>query len=173
MNEHVEPSVSSVALRYGIITGLVLVIFTLILLLTDMSGEPSISWLAYLIIIGGIVLGMKHFRAENGGFMSYGQGLGLGTLLSVIAGGLAGITTYVYIKFIDSSSVGKILEKQRLDLEERGMDDDQIEQTMAMTEKFTNPEMMLVFTILIYLMVGFILSLIIAAIMKRNRPEFV
>ena len=57
-------------------------------------------------------------------------------------------------------------------MEEKGMDDAQIDQAMAMVEKFSGGALSTVFAVLGALLIGFILSLIISAITKNPRPEF-
>jgi hypothetical protein len=163
---------TSVGLRYGLITGFVSVIFSLVLFVTEMNTNKVLSNLSILILIAGIIFAYRYFKSANNGFMSYGQGLGIGAVLSAVTGLLGGIFTFIYVKFIDSSFMQRMQETQIEELEARGMSDEQIEQGMAMAEKFSGPGMMLVMGILVTLLIGFILSLVIAAIMKRSQPEF-
>ncbi|WP_207436369.1 DUF4199 domain-containing protein [Sabulibacter ruber] len=171
MNEQtVTPG--SVGVRYGIITGFISVLYSLILFITDLNTNPVLSNLSLLILLGGIIMAYVYFKKENMGFMSYGQGLGIGTLLSAISGLLSGIFVYIYVEFIDTGLVERMRNIQIEKMEEQGLSDEQIEQAMAMAEKFTGPLMMLVVTIIASAFFGFVFSLIVAAIMKRNRPEF-
>jgi hypothetical protein len=178
MNEQytLEPtsaaSVKSVALRYGLLTGLVTVIYSFILYVSGYSENKGLSLLGTVILIGGIVLAHKYFKKENGGFMRYGQGLGIGSLVSVVVGLMSGIFMYIYIKFIDSGYLDKIRETQIAELEKRNMSEEQIEQAMAITKKMMNPEMMVVWAVIGTLFIGFFLSLIISAITKHTRPEY-
>jgi membrane glycosyltransferase len=178
MNEQytLEPanstSVKSVAIRYGLLTGFVTVIYSFILFVGNLSENKILSSLSYVILIVGIILAHKHFKKENGGYMSFGQGLGIGTLLSVILGLMSGIFMYIYIKFIDSSFLERMREMQVAELEKRNMSDEQIEQAMAITDKMMGPEMMVVWAIVATLVMGFLLSLIISAITKHTRPDY-
>jgi len=165
-------SPSSVAIRFGLIIGFVSIIYSLILFVTETNTNTTLSWLGMIIPIVGIVLAYKAFKNENDGYMSYGQGLGIGTLLSAISGILSGLFTYVYVSFIDPTVLSRMREMQVLELEKKGMSDEQIEQAQGMVEKFSGPGMMLVFAIIGGIVIGFIISLIVAAIMKNNRPEF-
>lgn len=166
------PTPASVGIRYGIITGFVSIIFSLILYMTGLHLNKGLSYLGMIIPVVGIVLAYKHFKSENAGYMSYAQGLGLGTTLAVVAGVLSSIFTYIYLKFIDGSIIEQIRNASVEELEKNGMSDEQIEQAMSMTESFTSPEMMFVFGIVGAAFWGFIVSLIVAAIMKNSRPEF-
>lgn len=167
------PSKNAIALRYGIIAGIISIIYSLILNITDLAfTNKSLSWISFIILVAAIVLAMREFKRQNSGYMSYGQGLGIGTLVSVVSSILGGIFTYIYVKFVDTGYIEKMRSMQIADMEAREMNDEQIDQAMSMSEKMMTPEMIVVFAIIGGLVFGFILSLIIAAIMKKTRPEF-
>lgn len=165
-------SASSVGIRYGLITGLVMVILTLGLNMSGLEQSPA-KWLSLVVLVGGIWMAHTFFKQHNQGFMSYGQGLGIGSLLGGIAGLLNGVVSYVYINFIDTEFLTRSMERARADMEAQGkLSDEQIEQALAMAAKFTNGPFMLIGAILGTLLFGFLLSLIISAITKHTRPEF-
>jgi len=163
-------TVSQIGLRYGLIVGLVLVVFSLILQMTGLATNNWISSINYIFIIIGIVLAHKAFKEGGDGYMSIGQGLGIGTLLSLIAGILSSIFVFIYIKFIDDSMMQLIKDKQYEQMEAQGMDDAQIEQAMAIAGKFATPEMILIMGIIFTVFAGFILSLIISLFTKKPNP---
>lgn len=165
-------SVKSVAIRYGLLTGFISVIYSFILFVADLSENKILSSLSYVILIVGIIVAHKHFKKENGGYMTYGQGLSIGSLLSIILGLMSGIFMYIYIKFIDSAFLERMREMQVAELEKRNMSDEQIEKAMAITDKMMGPEMLVIWAIVGTLLMGFILSLIISAITKHTRPEY-
>ncbi|GGK89528.1 DUF4199 domain-containing protein [Rufibacter glacialis] len=171
MNEQTV-SPGSVGVRYGIITGFVSIIYSLILYMTGLHLNKGLSYLGTVIPIVGIIMAYLYYKKENGGFMSYGQGLGTGTILAAVSGVLSGTFTYIYLKFIDGNILEQIRNASIEEMENKGMSDEQIEQAASMTEKFTTPEMMLIMGVVGAVLLGFILSLLIAAVMKRNRPEF-
>ena len=167
-----QASVTSVAVKYGLLTGLVGVVYSLIIMVTDLGDNRILSSLAYLILIAGIVLAMKQYKAINYGYMSYGQGLGIGSLVSLIFGLLTGIFTWIYTEFVDTEYMGRMMEKQREEMLSQGMTDEQIDAGMKIAENFQGPVTMILGAAVITLIIGFILSLIISAIMKNSRPEF-
>jgi amino acid transporter len=172
LNQTTGTSTKAVALRYGFITGFVTVIYSLILNITEQNTNTWLGYISFIILIVGIVMAHKHYKSENHGFMTYGQGLGIGSLLSLIVGALSGIFMYIYIKLVDNSFMERMQEQQIVELEKRGMSDEQIEQAIQVSQKMTSPEMMVVWAIVGTLLFGFILSLIISAITKHARPEF-
>lgn len=161
-----------VALRYGMLTGLVSILFSFGLNIMHQESSPA-RYISFAILIGGIVFAMNAFKQQNQGFMSYGQGLGIGTVLSAVVGLMSGIFTYVYMTFIDTEIMGRITEKMRTDMEARGgMTDEQIDQAIAMSGKFMNGPFMLVFALLGSILIGVLLSLVISAFIKNAQPEF-
>ena len=167
-----QPSVTSVALKYGFITALAGIVYSLIIMVADLGDNRLLSSLAYLILIAGIVLAMKQYKAINHGFMSYGQGLGIGTLVSAVFGLLSGLFMWIYTSFVDAGYMDRMMEKQREVMLDQGMSDEQVDAGMAMAENFQGPLAMIFGGLIGAVVVGFLLSLIISAIMKNNRPEF-
>ena len=119
-----------------------------------------------------MVYAMREFKAENSGYMSYGQGLGIGTLIAAISGLLNSTFTMFYTQFIDTNLMKKALETAREDMERRGMSDDQIDAGMQFSEKMMSPGILFAMGIFFSIFIGFIISLIVAAILRRNRPVF-
>ncbi|MEJ8803534.1 DUF4199 domain-containing protein [Pontibacter sp. H249] len=167
-----QPSVTSVAIKYGLLTALVGVVYSLIIMVADLGDNRILSSLAYLILIGGIVLAMKQYKAANSGYMSYGQGLGIGAIVSILFGLLSGLFTWLYTEFVDTEYMARMMEKQREQMVLQGLTDEQIDAGMQMAENFQGPVTMILGAGVITLIIGFILSLIISAIMKNSRPEF-
>lgn len=166
-----EVTTRGVGLQYGVIAGIIMIIYGMILQLTDMATNQGLAFLNYLFLAVIIFLAHKKYKETGDGFLSYGQGLGIGFWVSLAGGILAMVFSYVYMKFIDSSVMDQAIEKARYDMEEQGMSDAQVDQAMAISEKFMTPEMIFVFGILGILFFGFILSLIISAITKKTDPQ--
>ncbi len=123
-------------------------------------------------MIVGIILAHKHFKHQNQGFMSYGQGLAIGAITSAVSGVIGGVFTFIYFTFIDPGYMARVMELTRSRMEEKGMPDAQIDQAMALTEKFATGPISMVFAILGGLLMGFLVSLVISAFTKNSRPEF-
>lgn len=165
-------SPSSVGLRYGIMLGIVSIILTAVGLITGQEQNTVFSILGLVVLIAFIVLAHRAFKQAHGGFMSFGQGVTIGTIATVISTVLSSLFRYVYTTFIDPQATERAMEAARAKLEAQGMSDEQIDQAVALTSKMSNGPMAVVLAIVFGLFVGLILSLIISAITKRNRPEF-
>ena len=177
--ETTTPSTARIALRYGLYAGLAAIIVSTVLNLTGLSFNKVVGYFRILISLGiavaAIVYACKEFRAANGGYLSLGQAIGLGTLLSAVSGLLSGLFTTIYVTVIDPSFVEKTLDNARTQMEEQGqLSEEQIDQAMEISRPFT--EWLLNFSFvtgpIFGALVGLILSLIIGAIMKKDRDIF-
>lgn len=170
MNE--QPSTARIALKWGAFLGLGLMAITLVMYLTDQTTNPVFSVLTVIAMIACLVLAMRDFRSQNGGYMSYGEGLGTGALLSAVAGLLSAAFITFYNVFIDPTIQQRAFEQAREKLEEQGgLSDDQIDQMMEMSQKFQSPGFTFIAGVFGTLIMGFLLSLIVAAFIRRNKTN--
>ncbi|MHA6249845.1 DUF4199 domain-containing protein [Pontibacter sp. CAU 1760] len=167
-----QPSVGAIALKYGFIFGLIGIIYQAIIMVANVGDNRWLSSLGFVILIAGIMIAMKNYKALNYGYMSYGQGLGIGAILSAVFGFMGGIFTWAYTSFIDTDYMARMMEKQREEMLLQGMTDEQVDAGMAIAQNFQGPVTMILGGAVMTLIIGFILSLIISAIMKNSRPEF-
>lgn len=170
MQENV--STARVALKYGVITAVAVIVYSTIINVSGLAQNRLLSSLSFLILIGGIIWAMKDYREQNGGFMTYGEGLGTGSLVAAIVGVLAATFTMFYMEFIDTTIMQQSLDQAREEMESRGLDDAQIDQALAVSQKFMSPGIMFFMGVITYLIFGFIISLVVAAIMRKTRPVF-
>jgi hypothetical protein len=164
-------TVSQVSIKYGLVTGLVLVVYNLALYMTGLFTNDKLGWITYVILIVMIYLAHKAFKDGGDGFMTLGQGLGVGMLVTVIGGVITSLFSYFYIKFVDETIIEQILEVARVKMEEQGLDDDQIDQALSISEKMMTPEMMVIWGILGMVIIGFVIALIVSLFTKKNNPE--
>ncbi|MFD2786923.1 DUF4199 domain-containing protein [Hymenobacter rubripertinctus] len=164
---------ASVAIRYGLLIGIVTVIYSLVLMATGLEQKPVLGFVTFGILIVGIVLAHKYFKQNHGGFMSYGQGLGIATIMGAVIGTLSSVFRYIYVNFVDAEYTQRAIETARAKLEADGMSDEQVEQAMSFTSKMmaTGP-LSIVFGILASAFFAFLLALVISAFTKNARPEF-
>jgi len=165
-------STTAVGGRYGLLTGLVSVIVSFGIYALELDQSAVARFATMVVLVVGIILAMRHFKVQNGGFMSYGQGLGVGVTAASVVGVLSAAFTYVYTTFVDPELMTRMMDKARADMEAKGMPDAQIEQAMAFSAKFTTGPIMLIFVVLGYIIIGLLISLIAAAFVKNPKPEF-
>lgn len=167
-----QPSTARTALKWGAILGLTLMAITLVMYLTDQSTNPLFSGLTIGAMVAFLILAMRDYRSQNSGYMSYGEGLGLGALLAAIGGLLSSAFVTFYNVIIDPTVQQRALDQAREKLEEQGkLSDEQIDQAMELSQKFQSPGFTFIAGMFGTLFVGFLLSLIIAAFIRRNKAN--
>jgi len=173
------PSLVKVALQFGLYTGLALVIYSLVLIIAGLDLNTVLGFASFAIMIAGIVLALRSFRQQNGGFMTYGQGLGTGVLTSLVIGLLVSLFSVIYSFYVDPSQRERQLkytvEKSEEMMKKFNASDGDIDTAVdKMKEDFNNtgPVKTLFSGTLTYLIIGAICSLIIAAIMKKSPEVF-
>lgn len=165
-----QPTTARIAVKYGLIAGIASIVFVTVMYVTGQATNTALSWLSMIIPIVVMYLAMKEFKEENGGFMSYSQGLGIGTMMSAVSGILSAFYSYIYNEFIDTSLRQQIMDKMREGFEEQGMDDAQIDAALEMSSKFSSPGFTFIFGLLGAIIIGFVIALILSAIMKKDKP---
>jgi F0F1-type ATP synthase membrane subunit c/vacuolar-type H+-ATPase subunit K len=157
----------------GAILGAALLIYTLVLYMTNLTFSSVLGYVSYLIMIGGIVLGIKNFRdQEQQGFITYGRAIGIGMLTVLFASIIMAVFIYLLYTVIDPGLIEKAIEFSRNKMAAKNLTDDQIEAAINMTKKFMTPAFMVIGTIIGYGFFGLIFSLIISAFMKKEKGVF-
>lgn len=172
-----ETTTTQTALKWGAIAGIIGIALTLIGYLMKVEGNTVygiVSGLFTFLLLPSTILylAMADFKKSNSGFISYGQGLGIGAMTGGVAGLLSGIFNFIYLKFVDNSVMERIKEMQISKMEEQGLSSEQIDQSMEIAGKFMGPGMILVGSIFMLVLVYFIVSLIVSAIQKHEKPFF-
>jgi len=166
-------STRAAGIRYGAIAGLVSVVYFVVLTTLGVDTTEGIGrWASLLFTILLIYLAHKYYKDNGDGFMSIGQGIGIGFWLGLISAVISSIFTYIYVKFIDNNFIQQLLDKQRAAMEEGGnLTDEQIDQAMSMTSKFMTPELMLLFGLIGGVIIVVIISIVVSLITQKKAPE--
>ena len=173
MEQTNNPNLIKSTMTSGAILAAALLIYTLILYMTNLTFSTPLGYVAYLILIGGIIWGIKSFRdQEQNGFINYGRALGVGMLTVAFASIIMAIFIYLLYSIIDPGLIQKGIELARTKLVEKNLNEDQIEMAINMSKKFMTPAFLAIGTILGYGFLGLIFSLIIAAVMKNEGNTF-
>ena len=103
----IEPlTTRTVGIRYGMIFGVISIVYFLIFVLADLDMTQGIGrWGTSLISLVIVFLAHKYYKENGDGFMSYGQGIGIGFWIGLVASVASSIFTYIYLKFIDDSFI--------------------------------------------------------------------
>jgi ABC-type sugar transport system permease subunit len=129
------------------------------------------QWIGFIVMIAVLWLGIKAVREESEGrYLTYGKGVGSGVLISLYSGLMSSIYSYIHFKFVNPEFADYQIALIRPKWEAAGLGDAQIEQAEKMTRMMMGAGVQAVLTPIMAVLFGLIISLIIAAILKRNPP---
>jgi predicted permease len=166
---------------YGFISALAGAFLTLILYFLGFHSDPSkltaAGWIGGLfglaVTVVCLALGVRTRRDETpkDAPFGYGSALGAGMLITVVSSLLSTIFTYAYYAFINPAFAEIVLQDKLAKLEASGMSGDRLEKMEAMNRWMMTPVPMAVTALIILIVIGFIISLIVAGILKRPAPN--
>lgn len=167
------------ALRWGIIGGLGSAAVSMIWHVAGWSsygssfsaGNFAMMPVNWAVILGALVMGMKQHRDETlGGHITFGEGFNTGILITLVMSAVSAVFMVVFFKFVAPDVLVDVMEKSRSDMEDRGMDDEAVEQAMKFASFFASPLFFAITGFISKFFGGLILSLIGAAIVKKDTP---
>jgi hypothetical protein len=159
------------AMYYGLITGAAMIIFFLILYVADLYMNNYIGNISFLFLIGGMVWGTLEYRKTYlNGFMTYGKAFSTCFMIALFAAILSAFFTFIFAEFINPNYSQEILEKAREGMMSSGrqMTDEQMDQALIWTQRFTTPVMMAIWGLITSVAISAVLSLLEAIFLKKE-----
>ena len=133
------------------------------------------TWFNLIPLLYGIAVywfSLRAKREENPGqYLTYGQGVGTGMLVAVYSGLLGSLYTYIHFTWVNPNFTDYLIEASRVKWATANLSDAQMEGAEKGMRMFTQPALQATFGFMATLVIGLMIALIIAAILKRNPPE--
>jgi len=173
MEEGNQPKIGKYALRWGVISGALGIVFSLMLFFQGMHYEQSTATtvIGISILFAVIAFGINSFKKDSGGFLKLNQALKLGTGIAVVSG-IIGLIYYFLLTndILEAGYMEKAMElaKDKAFTENPNMTQEQWDQGMAMQEKFKF--LAYPFILIFNAILGLIGGLIFGLIMKKKNP---
>lgn len=124
------------------------------------------TFLTYLPFIGAIIYVQTKHRNELGGFITFGRAFSAGFKVAAYSGLFIGILTLLYYKVLSPSSIDNLMDAA---IAKAGNDENQIKGIEMMRKYMV---FMMMFSVAVtFTISGLIISLISAAIVKRENPN--
>lgn len=169
--EEINPKTGKFALNYGLLLGGISMIFAFMLYTADMhyQGGIAVMLISIALSLAALIVAMIQFKKANNGFMTFGQALKIGVGVCLIGGIIGIIFNQIMSNVIDPDMLAKAMEFQKNQLlETTSMTAEQVDAQMEMGKTFSTPTMQIVFGLIFSLLVGFVLSILPALVLKRN-----
>ncbi|KGL63095.1 DUF4199 domain-containing protein [Polaribacter sp. Hel1_85] len=168
-----QASSKSIILNYGLYLGVIGIIVHLALFasgsLIELQWVNSLA--SFIAMIALIIIGIKKFKEANGGFISWGQGVKIGMGITMISAVIAIVYTLIFMNYIDPTYQQQAMEVQQTAWLDSGMTEEQIEGATEMANKFQTPGILSAMILAMSAFLGFVISAIIAAVMKKSEEE--
>ena len=172
MDAQQAPSIAAIATKYGLIQGVLGFIVFLVPPLTGLK-QNWISLVSLVILIVLMVLAHGEFKRTHNRMMTYGQGLGSGTLLATVSAVVGSILVFIYVKFINTGYFAAMLQTMRDNLQQRGITGPQAQQAMALYSAIYTPVVYFIVSLCGGIIIGFIVALIVSIFTQRADPRIV
>jgi len=173
--ENQKLSSKQVMLNYGLMLGVASILIAVANFAFGNVYKPhwSISVISGLASVVVIVLGLKLIKDNNGGFLSLGEALKNGLGISLISGVVYVVYFYVFVNFIQADYFTNLAAFQEASMIEMypNMTDDQLENAIEMSKKFSGFGMISAIIMIMSLFFGFVISMIAGLIMKKTQEE--
>ncbi|WP_215224564.1 DUF4199 domain-containing protein [Echinicola shivajiensis] len=168
-------TIAETSKKWGLIYGIIGTIVVFISAMFDFSSkgfgaQAASALLAILIAFGIYFFSTKEFRESNEGLLSFGQGFKIVLLIGLIGGIVRSIAFYIYLKFIDTEYVQRIVEAQIEAQEKMGATYDP-DNVPAFMKFFQSAEFFAGSSLINALMGAVIIGLIAVAINKRTNSQ--
>ena len=159
-------------LNYGIILGLVTVVFSVLTYMFDLTFKTWILWPSLLLSVVVLYLLLRSYRDHyNNGYISYGRSVGAGVVISIYAAIITAIYIYVLYAFIDPGLIDKSIAFAEEKMIAKGLPEEAIEKAVEMQAKMMKPWFTALMGIINSVFYGLILSLIVSLfVMKKGNP---
>jgi hypothetical protein len=153
----------------GLILSLLGIVYTLALFFLDLSTNKSLGYIFIPIQIIVMYFLIKSYRDNfMHGMITFGQATGAGVIIFVYYAIISAVFAYIFYSFIDTSFIGKMIAMSEEAGLKKGYSQEQIDLGMKFTKKIMTPFFMSIMSILSNMFFGLIISLIIAAFVRKE-----
>lgn len=173
------PILVNLGIRYGIMSGLFLVAWQLMLYMIDWELTAGFwSYVSFAVWIGFLYFLAIEARKSLGGFISFQQVLAVVLVAVIVSGLLTVLYTYVLNTFVDPELPRKlkeyVIENMEKNFTAMGMDEDEIaKQIKGQEAQDMSPSLKnLSIYLAVWVVFGLILGLFIGLIAQRKKPLF-
>lgn len=178
MNNIKTASPWPLGMKWGIIGGLTVVLITYLAGLNvdwsdwesvEASKNSPVQYFSYLFMIILVVLAqLEHRNKELGGYMSYARGIGVATIVGLIAGICMALYMYVFFGIMHPEFQQMILENAMSRMEDVGPEEEAM--AIKMINLTTSPGAMATFTLLGNVFVGLVCGIIVSFFTQKVNP---
>lgn len=157
-----------ITVRNGLIIAAIVIVLKLIVAMAhlekvDFTGILIVVAFIYFIYNAGMAI-----RHEQHNVLTYGQGFNAGMSVTFWASLVSAVLMYTVYKFIDHETVKMVQQQIPTILDKQNVPDDQRQTIQDTMSRIFGPGGLAIVDFIKYVLLGLIVSLIVAAIIKRG-----
>ncbi len=164
--ETAAPSQSSVALKWTLFSFLTSIVLTYVFQFAGISQTSGLKYTTFIPYIAFMFLAQKEYRDRANGYMTYGQGFMTGFLFAIYTAVLSTLFIYIYYKVLSPAAYNEVVKSTQDQMIAKGVDE---ETAAKMAATYASVTFLTVGTLIGGVIAGTIISLIGAAIFKKER----
>ncbi len=166
-------SSARVALKWGLIYGVFSIFVTTLIYQTEIWKANLITFLiTFILLFAVLYLAIRELRFFQDGHISFKESLSM-SMLCLTSGLMISIAfDFFYCNFINPDIITEKLMLSRLQYESTGISNEQIEMQLVKSKYILTSSVGFLILFLVFIFFGFIASLIMSAIMKKDKPVF-
>lgn len=172
--EENQPETGKFALNYGLLTGLIGVVFGVMLFVMEMHYEQgaAIQITQTLILAAGIIFAIIQFKKAGDGFLSISNALKVGAGVALIAAIVGLLYFFILSNIIEPGYMDKVYEigKIKAMADNPSLTEEQINQGIEMNKSFAWISYPIL--IIINVLIGLIFGLITGLILKKEEAAY-
>ena len=172
MEKRITPNSTKIASKWALIYTATAIVITYGTELLNLDPNSAVKYFTFLPFIAFMCLAQTEFREELGGYMSYGNGFSAGFRYALFSGLLLGIFSYLYFAYLSPGMWEKVLQATQTSMEQQNQPTEQIDKTMEFMRGTWGLVMGAFSSAVMYAIIGAIISLITAAIFKKERSPY-
>ncbi len=167
-------SILSNGLYFGMIIGGAMIVVHLLLFVLDLHMNKAVSWINYVVLLGGMVWGTLEFRKKHtNGFLSYGKSFLSCFWIGLFAGIISTVYFFIFMQYIHPGFINEILDQTRASIAESRpeMSEEDVEKAVEMSAKFMSAPFMAFWGLLFYTLFTAVIGLIVSIFLKKEDPS--
>lgn len=170
MEDHITPLKTGI--KYGGYLGMAMIVLTLVAHYTgwqdfsnlEATSNIVVSVATYVLGFGLTFMGIRFFRSNNEGLLSFGEGMSVALFIGLFAGIIGALFMYIFAAYIAPEMGDAVMSS--IDLDE--MDEDEARVAEQMTGVFTSPIFLAFSNFLGSIIMGIIYGLVGSLILKKG-----
>jgi hypothetical protein len=169
--EQLLVSPTKVATKWALINAFAIILITFAFEYLNVDTTSGAQYITYVPFIAFLLLTQVEHKKELGGYITFGRAFSAGFRYALFTGLIIAVFMYIYLAFVSPEVLEKSMAAQESAMLDRGMSSSEVDKAMEIGKSW-GPIMAAFFTAVAYAIFGAVVSLIGAAIFKKERSPY-